>query len=680
MSFHMKGLPKHLRRVLPLLLAAALAVPAGAAQSNAADNPPATADLTEMSLESLMNVTVTGASRYAQKSGEAPTYASVVTAGDIRKNGYRNLADVLRALPGIFVTNDRNYQYIGIRGFQMAGDYNSRVLLLVDGHRINNSVFDHAMIGNEFPVDIDLVERVEVVRGPGSSLYGSNAFFGVINVITKKGGDVDGAEVAGSGGRYRTYQGRATVGRDFTGGAELLVSGTLSDSHGGDVYFPEYDSPATNNGVAEDLDGEKFNNQFAKVSRGDFTLEGVRSYWKKQIPTAAWFVSFNDGRNHTVEESSYLDLRYEKDLPDGANVLARTYFDHYHYEGDYTYPPDVNKDSGDGLSWGAELKGDKTILERHRVTVGAEFRNDFRKDQENYSVGAPAPNLDSRQSSRVWAAYLQDEFRIHPKLILNAGVRHDHYSTFGGTTNPRIGLIWMPREETAVKLLYGKAFRTPNAYELYFMDMGFGMKSNPDLRPETIDTYEAVLEQHLAGLGGNWKATASFFHYRINDLITAQRDPADGLYRFVNSDPIETDGLELELEGKLAGGIEGRASYAWQRMEIRGTEVTRPNSPEHMAKLNLALPLLPGKLFFSPEGQYIGRRKNLPDKTTGHVGGYAVANATLLAKKLPWGLELSASVYNILDKEYADPAGPEHFQDSLPQDGRNYRLKASCRF
>ena len=139
-----------------------------------------------MSLESLMDVTVVGASRYEQKSSEAPTYASVVTAEDIRRNGYRNLADLLRTLPGVFITNDRNYSTSGIRGFLPAGDYNSRVLLLVDGHRINNSIYDQAMIGNDFPVDIDLVERVEVVRGPSSSLYGSNAFFGVINVITKR--------------------------------------------------------------------------------------------------------------------------------------------------------------------------------------------------------------------------------------------------------------------------------------------------------------------------------------------------------------------------------------------------------------------------------------------------------------------------------------------------------------
>ena len=379
MSYGVRWLQRYLSRVLPLPLAILLGVPAVAA------------DLTEMSLESLMNVTVVGASRYVQRSSEAPSYTSIVTAENIRRNGYRNLADLLRSLPGIFTTNDRNYQYVGIRGFLAAGDYNSRVLLLVDGHRINNSIYDHAMIGNDFPVDIDLVERVEVVRGPSSSLYGSNAFFGVINVITKRGRDIDGTEVSGSAGSWRTFAGRATLGRDYPGGAEVLVSGTASDSHGQDLFFPAYDDPATNNGVAEDADGEKFNNQFAKITWGNFTLEGVHSYRKKEIPTASFYTSFNDSRNHTIDESSYLDLRYERDLSGGLNVLARTYFDYFQYQGDYTYLPDLNKDSGDGRSWGAELKGVAKVLDRHRLTARGNSATTYARTRRTTTSALPPP-------------------------------------------------------------------------------------------------------------------------------------------------------------------------------------------------------------------------------------------------------------------------------------------------
>ncbi len=671
-----------MRRRFQILLLLALLAALAAAPARAAGP----ADLTGMSLESLLDVTVSGASRYEQRASEAPTYASVVTAEEIRKYGYRTLADLLRSLPGIFVTNDRNYSYVGIRGFQPAGDYNSRVLLLVDGHRVNNSIYDQAPIGNDFPVDIDLVERVEVVRGPSSSLYGSNAFFGVINVITKRAYDIDGAEISGSAGSWRTYKGRATAAKDYImNGPAILVSGTAADSRGQDLYFPEYDDPATNNGVAEGDDRERYDSLFAKVSWGDFTLEGARGSRTKRLPTASFGTVFDADGTYTGDRTGFLDLRYEKDVDSGLNLMARAYYDEYYYWADYIFnyapgdPDVINKDYAKASSFGAELKAVKTVRDRHRLTAGVEFRNDYRKDQQNYDLGFPPPFVDSHQSSKEWGAYLQDEFRIHPKLILNAGVRYDHYSTFGGTTNPRLGLIWTPREKTAVKLLYGRAFRTPTSYELYYGDY-LTTKPNPDLRPETIRSIEAVLEQRMEGLGGSWKATVSAFHNRIDDLITMQPDPSDGLDHFGNNESIETNGLELELEGRLPGGIQGRASYAWQRAEYRHGGGTFPNSPKDMAKLNLSFPLLPGRLFLSPEAQYIGPRKTLPGKAQESVGGYTVANATLLARKLPWGLELSASVYNLFDKRYADPADTEHLQDSIPQDGRSYRIQATCRF
>ncbi|MBP2674616.1 MAG: TonB-dependent receptor [Deltaproteobacteria bacterium] len=661
---------KHLRRILTLLLAALLFAPAKAAAD----------DLTGMSLETLMNMTVVGASRYEQKSSEAPSYTCVVTAEEIRKYGYRNLADLLRSVPGFFVTNDRNYQYAGIRGLLPPGDYNSRILLLVDGHRINNSIYDEAFVGNEFPIDIDLVERVEVVRGPSSSLYGSNAFFGIINVLTKQAGDYGGVELSGSAGSWRTFQGRATMGRELSSGPAIVVSGTVSDSHGQDLFYPEYNDPATNNGMAEDADGERFHDLFARIAWGDFALEGARGYRKKTVPTGSFGTTFNDNRTYTVDQSSYLDLRYEKNVPGDVNLMARLFYDDYRYWADYMYAPDVNKDFSSGRTWGGELKVVKTIHDDHRVTAGGEYRDNFLQDQWNYDVGVADFALDSRKSSTVWAVYLQDEFRINQQWILNAGVRYDRYSTFGGTTNPRIGLIYRPLEKTTAKLLYGRAFRTPSAYELYYEDNGLSQKANPGLQPEVVQTYEAVVEQHADLLGVRWKGTATAYQYIIRHFITAQLDPADGLAYFKNGDPIEAHGLELELEGTTPAGINGRASYAWQRAEDRGTGAALPNSPRDMLKLNLSLPLLPGKVFLSPELQYIGERKNIAGKAGGTVGGYALLNATLLAQKLPAGLELSVSVYNLLDKDYADPAGPEHLQDSIPQDGRNFRVKATCRF
>jgi len=146
-------------------------------------------DLTTLSIEELMGIeveTVSGASRYEQPVSEAPASVSIVSAEQIKKYGYRNLADILQSVPGFSVTNDRNYQYAGIRGFGLPGDYGTRVLLMVDGIRQNEPMFNSVFIG-ELVVDTDLIERVEIIRGPGHTLYGANALMAVINIVTKRG-------------------------------------------------------------------------------------------------------------------------------------------------------------------------------------------------------------------------------------------------------------------------------------------------------------------------------------------------------------------------------------------------------------------------------------------------------------------------------------------------------------
>lgn len=194
-------------------------------------------DLSEVSLEELSNIQVYSASKHMQSASEAPASVTVVTADEIQKYGYRNLADVLRSVPGFYVTYDRDYTFVGVRGFGRLGDWNSRILVLIDGHRINNNVLGQAMLGNEFLVDIDMVERVEIVRGPSSSLYGANAFFAVINVITRTSKQVKDWELSFQTGSFGTDEGRATYGHQFHG-LGVLLSGTFYNSTGQTLFFP----------------------------------------------------------------------------------------------------------------------------------------------------------------------------------------------------------------------------------------------------------------------------------------------------------------------------------------------------------------------------------------------------------------------------------------------------------
>jgi len=631
-------------------------------------------DVTEYTIEELMNVQVYGASKFDQKIIEAPSSVSIVSSNDIKKYGYRTLADILKSLRSFLITNDRNYSYINVRGFGHSGDYNSRILILIDGHRINDNIFDQALIGNEFILDVDLIDRVEVIRGPGSSLYGNNAFFAVINIVTRSGMDLKIGELSGSAGSYDTYKGRLSLAHRFENGLDIIASGSILDSKGQYLFFREFDNPATNSGIAKDCDFERNHNLFSKLSFHDFTLEAAYVSRTKGIPTASFGTDFNDPRNRTTDEQSYIDLKYDHQFENELSVTARFFYDHYSYKGTYVYSEVLNHDIAEGEWWGSEVIVNKTMLQKHHLTAGAEYQFNTKQDQRNYDESPYSLYLDDKRNSKKWALYIQDEFKIRDNLILTAGVRHDHYDTFGGTTNPRFALIYKPFERTIFKILYGTAFRAPNTYELYYSTSAGEQKSNLDLKPEKIRTYELVYEQYF---GNNFRMTTAAFYYKVTDLISQKLDPADGQMIFKNIDEVKAKGFEFELERRMESGIQGRLSYTFQKTEDALTGNTLVNSPKHFAKLNIIVPVFQNKLFVGMEEQYASKRKTLSGKNIDHS---IVTNLTLLSQKLTKGLEMSASIYNLFDKKDGDPGGEEHRQDVIEQDGRAFRVKITYAF
>ena len=519
------------------------------------------------------------------------------------------------------------------------------------------------------------------MRGPSSSLYGSSAFFGVVNVITKRGRDLHGVQVSVDGGTFDSYRGRLSYGNRFDNGVELLVSGTAYESDGNhQLYYSEFDDPATNNGVAENADDESFSSVFARLSYRNFTLTGTHANREKGIPTASYETVFNDSRTRTWDGHSYLDLKYQGLFENGTEVTARLYHDRYWYKGDWAYDSsedgdlseiEIFHDTADGEWWGAKVLASRQFAGHHLI-AGGELRDSLREEQTEYDDYEVY--LDNRADSDTWALFLQDEITLRDNLILNLGLRYDYFSTVGSTTNPRAALIWSPVNETNLKLIYGTAFRAPNSYELYYHDGGFTQKPASSLESETIDTAELILEQRL---NGHLRGVASVYVNEIDNLIALSTDPTDDLLVFQNVHAVDARGAELELNGAWEGGWQGALSYSYQRAEDQTTGDRLVNFPSHMVKFNLMAPLAGEGFTAGVEMLYESERGTIGG---GETDDNLITNLTVFSEKWADWLKVSISVYNLFDEDYAHPASEEHEQDQIAQDGRTFRFKAVFTF
>ncbi len=660
------------RRAACALMLVALVAPGLGAQTGEAGTAPP--DLTGLSLDELLSIDVVyGASKYEQKVTQAPSSVSIVTADDIRRYGYNTLADILGSVRGFYTTYDRDYSYIGVRGFQRPGDFNMRTLILVDGHRMNDNIYQSVLIGTDGILNVDDIDRVEVIREPSSSIYGAGAFFAVINIVTRSGHDLGGFELSGGSASYNTEAGRLAYGKKTSNGGEIFASGSTYYSGGQNLFYKEFDSPATNNGLAENVDRDGFTKFFGKVSFRDFTLEGAYSSREKYLPTGVYGTVFDDPRNQTLDQRSFVDLKYDRDLSPRASVLGRVYYDNYWYQGSYLYAPTIPQPQENlfverayAYTYGTEAQFTAKLGSKHTLMTGGEYRDHSRQDYYAFDAsGIYGVYSDLKRTSWDWGLFVQDQYVVSKRLSLNFGLRHDRYPSFGGTTKPRLAVIFAPTERAALKFLYGEAYRAPSTYELFY-----GAAANPNLEAETIATSEIVLERYI---GNDLRISGSVFRNRIDNLITL--NTTTGL--FENLANVDSQGLELELERKWKHGLGLRVDYALQQTTDRADNGRLSDSPRQLAKLHLSVPLYGPRLSSGLEIQYTGPRLALAGN---EVGGFVIANLTFLSLNLAPNLDLSASVYNLTDKPYADPASRGFVQDVIAQDGRRFRLKLTWRF
>ena len=635
------------------------------------DTNQAPVDLTTLPLESLMEIEVPkvyGASKLDQKESQAPASVTVITADEINKYGYKTLGDVLQSVQGFYVSDDRNYEYLGVRGISL-GDFNNRVLIMVNGHRINNNLTDGAFIGNEFILDMALADRVEIIRGPNAVLYGNNAFLGVVNVITKTGAQLNGIETSVSYGSFESYKARVSYGQLYTNGLDLLLSGTYYNSAGNsELFYPEFNIPAQNNGEAHNVDGEEYGNFFGSLGFHDFSLEGAYIDREKANPTAQFGTAFNDSRLKTTDDQGYAALKYAHSFDYDYDFTARLYYDTYYHQIGYPFAPQIfYLEQDNGKWWGTEVEINKRLWDRHTFTLGAEYRDDFQQQTELTSE--PTVFRD-RQS---YGFYYQNDIALRDNLHFDGGLRYDQYGNFNPAWDPRLALIYNPFEGSTFKAIYSTAFRAPNYTEL----------SDPrfqNISPEKINSYELDYEQEY---GKYLRSSASVFYNDMHNLIVFD----SGNYTNFNAN---TKGVELGLEGHWNYDIRCRASYSLQYTKDYSVGWELPDSPNHMVKLNLSAPVVPDKWFAGLEFQYTSRRDSLntvagpggqPITIQGEqAGGFAVVNFTLFSHNLLKGLDVSGSIYNLLDCYYVDPASQFHVQNVIPQDGRTFSLNLTYHF
>ncbi len=624
-------------------------------------------DLPKLNLEDLVKTDLVFApSKEEQRASEAPSSTTIITSREIKAQGYRTLDDLLRAVRGIYITDDRNYSYIGMRGLGNSVGYNSRILLLVDGHQINDNIYDQFYTRQDSIIDLQLVDRVEIIRGPSSSLFGSSAVLGTINLITRRGKSTDGLEFSAEGGSLETVKAGFLYGGHSESGWLWIFQGSAYDSGGNKtLYYPEYDDPSTNNGIAENVDGEQSQHLYLSIVKDDWALRAAYNNRVKYIPTGSFGTEFNNPNTHTVDQRFFTEVRYRNGDPEttAGELTGHASLDISDYEGFYDYTGiGINYDIGNGAWWGADLQWTMEPDQRNKLTLGAVFRDNFEQIQKNYDV---AVYLDDSRQSIMGALYAQDEIKLFPHLLLNLGGRYDYYSDSGSHLTPRGALIWNPFQDTTLKLLTGSAFRAPTVFELYYSDGGISQEANPALKSESVDTFEVALEQ---GFLRNHRFTLSLFHYAGGNLIQQTQDPITGLAVYQNIGQASSNGAEGEYQFQEPGGILARISYSYQRAQDDSTGQLIVDTPLQLAKASLQVPVLGNDLTVSGEFQYSGASLNNDGPTTPE---YAVINLKLYSQRLVFdNLEVNLAVYNLLDQRYGQPVSNGFRQETIPQDGR----------
>jgi outer membrane cobalamin receptor len=587
-----------------------------------------------------------------------------------------------------------------MRGLGRLGSYGNRILVTYDGQPMNDDWIGSSYVGYDALADLGDVERIEVVRGPGSVLYGTNAFSGVINVVSRSDlppGVSAGASTNMNGVARARVRGDAKFSKD----SGAWVSVALADGQGRDFRFPDY-ANAGSDGVARGVDGFESGTVRGRAYWRFLSLEWSGNTYEKHIPTAEYGTLFGDSREVQTDTRSYVELRAEPYVSDTVSVLSRVHWNHYDFRG--VYPRDavdggVETDTFHGSWLGLEQRVQFTPLSRLKLTLGGEGQLHYQVEQRvKDDLGYRLDDSGSHgRPFQVGALYALADAALSERAHLSLGARLDAYSTFGSSLNPRAALILKPYEAGNTKFIVGKAFRAPSIYELYYNDNGYTQVQSPHLDPESMYSVEV---EHTHRFSASVLGTASvYLNYAKRLISTLGSGTSDDPLHYENEhSPLVVAGGELGVRREFRQGLMFAASYGLSVARFLESEqlsdlITMTHAPEkrsvenapmQLASLKTAFPILSRALTFgsrlSIEGPRYDRYENSGDPSQGTTGPSVIWDIVFSGQEPRYGVNYAFGVYNAFDWHYSVPVSNEFVQRNIAQNGRTFLASIDTHF
>ena len=635
---------------------------------------------------------VQAVSRVTENVDDAPSSLSIIDGQELRAFGYPTIAEALRGVRGVYVSNDRSYWSAGIRGIGEPNDYGNRLLVLSDGASLNDNLLNSSYIGSDARNDLHDIDRIEIVRGPGSLLYGTGAFSGVVNLVPQPRDDPDGVNVGGGVYENGSAHGRGGFHLNFAEDAGMWASASASRSDGFDLSLTRLDPGrgpvdqiAHNTGQFEAV------GTAGRLWYGPLTAQWYYHQREQHIPVGALATEFDDPRTTYFDQRVMGEIRYEPSIGELVDVFTRVHANHYHFYGFYWSPsPDLPLREDYYGSWvGAEARAVFKPIPEIRITVGGEAQFHPAATLRGEEVGydrQPVEDgqyLDENQPFNFGAAYALFETTPVDWFKLSAGARVDVYSTFGPIVVPRGALIFKPTEGGTLKIMVGRAFRAPSIYEQTYNDGGFSQAKATDLDRELELGPEAIVStevEYTQRFEEDWVAVANAHTSYVTNIINTVADvPGSDIIRYANSDsPVLTAGGELEVRREWRQGWMLGAFYGYERAQYLDPSdpalANNPrliNAPEHLAGVKGVVPLMNEVISLGARATLEAPRRIGLDSDV-QTDAAVITDVTLSGLVARYGVRYVFGVYNLFDWKHEVPVADSFASRTISQNGRTF--------